>query len=185
MSGASTLTEAAVLPAPPPSFEAIFTACTPFVWRSVRRLGVREADVEDVCQEVFLIVHRRLATYNAQSTVRTWVYGIVVRVAADYRRKAHHKREQAMAELPERAVPAAQHAELEKRRALAWLDGVLDALDDDQRMVFVLYEIEHLPMAEIATAAACPLQTAYGRLYTARKHVEAAAVREQAKRSRT
>jgi len=88
-----------------------------------------------------------------------------------------------MDEAPEHAVPAEQDAELDRRRGLRWLDGALDALDDDKRAVFVLFEIEHVPMAEIAAAAGCPLPTAYARLYAARKQLEAAARREQARRS--
>ena len=165
------------------SFEAVFTQHAAFVWRVLRRLGVREADVEDVCQEVFVVVHRRLSTFQGQSAVRTWLYGIAVRVASDYRRRPHIVRERAVAEAPDAAVPAEQDVELDRRRDLAWLDGVLDTLDEAKRAVFVLYEVERVPMADVATAVGCPVQTAYARLYAARKQVEAAARREQARRS--
>lgn len=167
-----------------PSFEAVFAECGGFVWRTLRRLGVRESDVDDVFQEVFLVIHRRLPTFEGRSTVRTWVYAICVRTASDYRRRPHLKRERALDETVEHAVPAPQDTELDKRHALAWLDRVLDDLDEDKRAVFVLFEIEQLPMNEVARAAGCPLHTAYGRLYAARRHVEAAAKREQAKRKR-
>jgi RNA polymerase sigma-70 factor (ECF subfamily) len=180
---APALPEVIAPPVPRLSFDEAFAECASFVWRVVSGLGVREADVEDVCPEVFLVVHRRLATFNGQSTVRTWVYGICIRVASDYRRRPHHARERALDEAKERFAPADQHTDLEKRRALAWLDRVLDTLDDPKRAVFVLHEIELVPMVEVASAVGCPLNTAYGRLYAARKHVEAAARREQARRS--
>lgn len=164
-----------------PTFEEVFAEHAPFVWRALRRLGVREADVEDVAQEVFLVVHRRLGSFRGQSTVRTWVYGICLRVASEHRRRPHVAREQPTDDPPEGAAPAEQDVELDRRRALAWLDGVLDGLDDDKRAVFVLFEIEQIPMVEVAAAAGCPLQTAYARLYAARRHVEAAARREQAR----
>jgi RNA polymerase sigma-70 factor (ECF subfamily) len=170
-------------PAPIPTFEEMFKTCSPYVWRALQGLGVREADLDDVCQEVFLVVHRRLASFHGQCAVRTWIYGICLRVASDYRRRPHHARERTTDETPDRAVPADQDAELDRRRALAWLDGVLDALDEDKRAVFVLFEIEQVPMAEVATAVGCPVGTAYARLYAARRHVEAAARREQARRS--
>jgi RNA polymerase sigma-70 factor (ECF subfamily) len=88
-----------------------------------------------------------------------------------------------MEEPPESSVPATQDADVDRRRALAWLDRVLDELDGDKRAVFVLFEIEQVPMADVAAAAGCPLQTAYARLYAARKHVEAAARREQARKT--
>lgn len=165
------------------SFEAIFAECAPFVWRALRQLGVRDADLKDVSQEVFLVVHRRLATYDGRSAARTWVYGIAIRVASDHRRRAQHRREIPTAEPPDRALPASQLDELAHRRALAWLDDVLDTLDEAKRAVFVLFEIEQVPMAEIAEAVGCPIQTAYARLYAARKQVEAAARREQARRN--
>jgi RNA polymerase sigma-70 factor, ECF subfamily len=170
-------------PAAVPSFDEVFAEHAPFVWRALRRLGVPEGDVEDVAQEVFLVVHRRLPTFEGQSAVRTWVYGICLRVASDYRRRPHRAREQAIEDSPEPAIPADQDAAVDRRRALAWLDGVLDGLDEAKRAVFVLFEIEGVPMAEVAAAAGCPVQTAYARLYAARKHVEAAARREQARRS--
>src|SRR4051812_1143348 len=71
----------------------VFREHAPFVWRALRRLGVREADVEDACQEVFVVVHRRLADFEGRSSVRTWVYGICVRVASDWRKRAHVRRE--------------------------------------------------------------------------------------------
>ena len=166
-----------------PTFEAVFAECAPFVWRVVAPLGVRDADLEDVCQEVFLIVHRRLGTFEGQSSVRTWVCGICFRVASDYRRRAQHRRERPLANVPEGSMPATQDETIERRRALLWLDGVLDTLDDDKRAAFVLFEIEEMPMTDVAEALGCPLPTAYARLYAARKQIEAAARREQAKRS--
>lgn len=165
-----------------PSFDAVFHECAPFVWRVLRQLGVREADLKDVSQEVFLVVHRKLATFQERSSLRTWVYAIAVRVASDYRRRAHRRRERIGEDLPEAVLPPPQHEELERRRALAWLDAVLDTLDEDKRAVFVLFEIEQVPMVEVAEAVGCPIPTAYARLYAARRHVEAAARREQAGR---
>src|SRR5580704_12275414 len=168
---------------PRPTFEEMWRSCSPYVWRALQGLGVREADLDDVCQDVFLVVHRRLATFHGQCAPRTWIYGICLRVASDYRHRAHHVRERTTEEAPDRAVPAEQDTELDRRRALAWLDRVLDTLDDEKRAVFVLFEIEQVPKAEVAAAVGCAKVTAYARLYAARRHVEAAARCEQARRS--
>ncbi len=61
-------------------------------------LGVAEADIEDVCQEVFITVHRKLSEFEGRSALRTWLYGISLRVASDYRRRAYVRRERAVAE---------------------------------------------------------------------------------------
>ena len=158
----------------------VFREHAPFVWRALRRLGVREADVEDVCQEVFVVVHRRLGDFEGRSSMRTWIYGICVRVASDWRKRAHVRREVVTDDvsIPEaapssgRGLAADPQRELSKREARAILDRILDELDEDKRAVFVLYEIEQLGMNEVAESLACPLQTAYSRLHAARKIVE-------------
>lgn len=157
----------------------IFDENATYVWRVLRRLGVGEADVDDVCQEVFLVVHRKLDTFDGSSALRTWLYGICLRVASEYRRRPHRRREEVAGEVPEQSVAASQDETLDQRRALARLDAALDQLDDDKRAVFVLYEIERMTMAEIAEAAGCPLQTAYSRLRAARSQIEAAMQRSE------
>jgi RNA polymerase sigma-70 factor (ECF subfamily) len=150
------------------TFEQVFGDYGAFVWRTLRRLGVSDVDVEDVCQEVFLVVHRRLSVFEARSSLRTWIYGICVRVASEHRRR-HRRREELCAAPPEQSVPASQDHDIEQRRALAVLDAALDRLDDDKRAVFVLYELEELSMTEVAEVIGCPAQTAYSRLHAARR----------------
>ncbi|MBX3269038.1 MAG: sigma-70 family RNA polymerase sigma factor [Sandaracinaceae bacterium] len=161
----------------PPTFAAIFAAHAPLVWRALRRLGVREADVEDLSQEVFVIVHRKLPEFEGRSALSTWIYGICVRVASDHRKRAHVRREQPTDRVPDERQSAPQLEALARREARALLDRALDALDDDKRAVFVLYEIEELDMPHVAEALGCPLQTAYSRLYAARKVVAAEVTR--------
>lgn len=169
----------ALLPTAPPAgptraeFEAVFRAHAPYVWRVLRRLGVRPADVEDVCQEVFLVVHRRFATFHGGSQLRTWIYGIAVRVASEHRRRPYRRREEPTEEVAELAESAPQERAVDRRRALDCLDLALERLDQDKREVFVLFEIEEMPMAEVASLVGCPLQTAYARLYAARKIIVA------------
>lgn len=155
------------------STEQIFRDLAPFVLRALRRLGVREADVDDVVQEVFIVVHRRLSDFEGRSTIKTWVYGIAVRVASDYRRRAPIRREVLTEPELDRADSSPDPEERAARRqAVERLDRILDDLDDDKRAVFVLYEIEGLVMNDVASAVGVPLQTAYSRLHAARKIVQ-------------
>lgn len=163
---------AAPPPLRPPAFARVFEEHAPYVWRVLRRLGVGEADVEDVCQEVFLVVHARLSSFEGRSALRTWIYGICIRKASEHRRRPHRLHESVVAEPPETSIPAPQLEALARRRALARLDAALAELDEDKRAAFVLYEIEQIPMAEVAGACGCPVQTAYSRLHAARRHVE-------------
>lgn len=153
-----------------PRFDEVFRLHAPLVWRALRRLGVREADVEDLCQEVFVVVHRKLPDFEGRAKLSTWVYGICVRVASDHRKRAHMRHESPDA-VPEGRLSAPQLNEIAHTQARALLDAVLAELDEDKRAVFVLYEIEELPMADVALAVGAPLQTAYSRLHAARKFV--------------
>lgn len=165
---------------PPPNIADVFRQEAPFVWRALRRLGVREADIEDVCQEVFVVVHRKLGDFEGRSSLRTWIYGICARTASDYRRSGRVRREVVTDAPPETVHEAGHEDVVAMKQARAALDRILDELDDDKRAVFVLYEIEELSMAEVADSLGCPLQTAYSRLHAARKIVEASVAKMQA-----
>jgi RNA polymerase sigma-70 factor (ECF subfamily) len=136
--------------------------------------------VDDVCQEVFVTVHRRLSDFEGRSSLRTWVYGICVRTASDYRKRVRSRREVSSEVGPEPAVSPGQEYAVSIRQARTALDRILDGLDEDKRAVFVLYEIEELPMADVAGILGCPLQTAYSRLHVARGEVEQAVERLRA-----
>ena len=97
-----------------------------------------------------MVVHRKLAEFEGRSTVRTWVYGIAVRVASDYRKRGHVRREVPTDEMPDNASKDDPHADAARSQARAKLDAILDGLDEDKRAVFVLYEIEQVTMAEVA-----------------------------------
>lgn len=148
--------------------QAIFRREGPYVVRALRYFGVPERDLPDVCQEVFLVVHRKLSEFEHRASIRTWLYRISQRAASDYRRRAHVRREHITGE-PITAGEATTLDLAETLMARSLLLQALDALDDDKRVVFVLYEIEGLTMKEIAEIVDCPLQTAYSRLHTARK----------------
>ncbi len=144
-----------------------------FVWRTLRRLGVRPADLEDCGQEVLLVVHRKLGDFTGGSP-RAWLFAISSRVASDYRKRAHIRREEATDDLPDASVPSTQWDDLERSRARQFLQDTLSELDEARQHVFVLYELEGLSMPDVAAALECPVQTAYSRLRSAREHVERA-----------
>ena len=155
-----------------PSFREAFDSHAPYVWRSLLGLGVHDRDVADASQQVFLVVHDRLTTDQVPAgALRTFVYGVCLRVASDFRRRAHRRHERLYADPPEPAQPANQEEAAVHRQTLAQLDAVLDRLPAAQREAFVLYEIEELSMNDVAAALGCPLQTAYSRFHAARRVV--------------
>src|SRR5512138_3462850 len=140
-----------------------------FVWRSLRRLGVPEGDVEDASQQVFLVAHRRLGDIMPDRE-RSFLFQTALRVAADWRRAHKRRCEDAGAELPE--VPDASanpEEQIDQRRQRALLDRVLAAMPMELRAVFVLFELEEMTMLEIATMSDLPPGTVASRLRRARQ----------------
>jgi RNA polymerase sigma-70 factor (ECF subfamily) len=162
-------------------FAAAFAEHAPSVLRMLRRVGVPTADMEDVCQEVFVVLHERWHDFRGDSSLRTWIYGIALRKAAGHRRLKHVRDAVLLSE--ELHLPAAQpeqHSGIERSQARTLLASLLGELPDAQREVFVLYELEKLTMHEIAALQEVPLHTAYSRLYAAREQLAAAATRLRA-----
>ena len=160
----------------------IFRDFGPFVHTVLGSLGVRASDVDDAFQEVFIVIHRRLGSFESRGTLRSWVYGICVRVASHFRRRTSAAREIITDSVPESIDPMTPAEHLGQQQARAILLSILDELDDDKRAVFVLFELEGLPMQEVAASVQCPLQTAYSRLRAAREEVELAVGRQRMRR---
>src|SRR6185503_7294479 len=114
-----------------PNLREVFDDHAAYVLRSLRHLGVAESDIEDVGQEVFVTVHRRLASFEGRSKLRTWLYGICLRVASDYRRRAYVRRERATADPARDVREAEERAPDAQVQARNELRALLDLLDDD------------------------------------------------------
>jgi RNA polymerase sigma-70 factor (ECF subfamily) len=162
-------------------FRKLFDSEFEYVWHALRRLGVREADLEDVTHDVFLAVYRRLDTFDASRPQRPWLFGFAYRYAADYRKLARHRRE--VLELsPETRDPspsAFDRADLGETLRIA--NHALSTLELDRRAVFVLHELDECPMPEVAQSLGIPLNTAYSRLRLAREDLAAAIRRLRAR----
>jgi RNA polymerase sigma-70 factor (ECF subfamily) len=160
-----------------PTFEAVYDTYFPYIWRTVMRLGVPPAQADDVVQEVFVVVHRKLGSFEGRSLIRTWLYGIALRVARAHRVRGPQALEPEELRAPDASRPdeRAQNAE-----AARIVRALLDGLDDDQREVFVLAELEQLTAPEIAEALGVKLNTVYSRLRLARAAFAKAAARFRA-----
>jgi RNA polymerase sigma-70 factor (ECF subfamily) len=155
-----------------PDFETLYEGLFPLVWRTLQRLGVPSAQLDDAAQEVFAIVHRRLDRLQGPEVARTWVAGISVRVASDVRRSLRRKGEHIAMDdgMPDlRPDPLDQAM---RRQARSLVDSLLSGLDDTQREVFVLAEMEGLTGPEISDALNVKLNTVYSRLRLAREAFE-------------
>jgi RNA polymerase sigma-70 factor (ECF subfamily) len=152
---------------PPPllDFESVYEAEFDFVWRSLRLLGVPPSAVEDAAQDVFSVVSRRLAGFEGRSSLRTWLFAILQRVAAN-RRRTTRRKERPLAPLEEgvASLEPTQHTQLEAAESIDLVQRFCDTLDADRRAVFVLALLEELPAPEVSKALGIPLNTVYSRV---------------------
>jgi RNA polymerase sigma-70 factor (ECF subfamily) len=167
-------------------FEAVYEAHFPFVWRNVRRLGVPHASVEDVVQEIFVIVHRKLGDFEGRSSVKTWLFGILLRVVRDFRKSQRRKNPQGQEERLDPEALGDDPSQAPDQRAasaegIRVLHALLDELDDEKREVLVLAELEQLTVPEIAESLGINLNTVYSRLRVARQEFEQAIQRRRAR----
>lgn len=162
--------------------EHIYDEYFDLVWRSLQRLGIRPSLLDDALQDVFVVVHRRLSDFEGRSSLKTWLFGICMRVASDYGRR---QKQQALA-----AEPGADVADLGARdpleqaartEAVEFLYAQLAELDEDKRAVFILAELEDMSCAEIAVAVGANVNTVTSRLKAARLAFEAGVRRYQAR----
>jgi RNA polymerase sigma-70 factor (ECF subfamily) len=157
-------------------FRLVYDANVAFVWRNLRRLGVMDRDVEDKCQEVFVVAHRRWEEFvDRGHGPRAWLFQIVLRVASDARR--HRRRHPVDPDggiaLDRQSVEAPQAAAVARKQALDLLDRALASIDIGRRAVLVLHEIEQMTAPEIARTLELPLNTVYSRLRVARMELDA------------
>jgi len=177
---------------PPPSVREVYDAHGEFVWRSLARLGISDADLLDASQEVFLVVHRRIDSWQRQGKLTSWLFGICLRVAAAHRRRAFRRREVPSGTGAGDDEPTLGPADAgpgpEERASLAearrTLEEILDRLPLEQRAVLVMYEIDELSCAEIAEQLDIPVGTVHSRLHHARKSFQAAVHRARARSTR-
>lgn len=152
--------------------ESIYETHNLFVWRSLLRLGVAESDVPDALQDVFLVVHRRLGEFEQRSSIKTWLFGIAMRVASENARRNPRRREQELDASPiaESRPSPAEHAA--RSEAVELLYALLQELPEEQRAVFILSELEQMSTTEIAAALGRSVHTIVSRLKVARRRFE-------------
>jgi len=144
-----------------------------YVWKVLARLGAPAAFREDLVHDVFTTAYRQWPTYDARRAVRPWLFGIAFRLFLDFVRKKQNHREEPVAE-PE-AVDARKSAEemVAEAEGLRIAETVLQSLELDRRAVFLLHEIDEVPIPEVAETLGIPPNTAYSRLRLARRDFDA------------
>ena len=147
------------------------------VWRTVRQLGVPDAQLEDAVQDVFLVVHRRAGSFRGDASPKTWVLGIALRVAADYRRSLKRRfrifRREGLSDLDTVSAPRSSdpQAQTEQAQLADQLMAFLNTLGEKNRAVFTLVDLNECSVREAADALGLRVSTASSRLQVARRAV--------------
>lgn len=163
-------------------FRTIFELEVGYVMRTLRRLSVAPADLEDLAHDVFLAVHQRLETYDPSRPLRPWLFGFAFRVASHYRRKAG--REDTLDDTDAVSDDAdAPDALLEKERRRRLVLAALDEIELSRRAVFVLHELDSFTCEEISKTLEIPIGTTYSRLRLAREDFSSAMNRLRARKA--
>ncbi|HEX3593878.1 MAG TPA: sigma-70 family RNA polymerase sigma factor [Polyangiaceae bacterium] len=156
-------------PASAERLRAIVDAEYDFVWRSLRRLGVADRDVDDALQQVMLTLSRKLPLVRP-GCERSFLFQTALRVAADRRRSEKRRREVVTDVVEDRAdeTPSVEML-MDLHRARSKLDEILDSMTLDLRAVFALFELDQMTLTEIAELLGVPRGTVASRLRRARE----------------
>ncbi|WP_218920141.1 RNA polymerase sigma factor [Chondromyces crocatus] len=164
----------------PLDFDEVFRTRFRYVWNTLRRLGVRVADLEDLTHDVFVVVHRKRDRFDPTRDIRPWLFGIAANVASDYRRRAGHRNELSTA-VVDMADPAPRpDCVLEERAKEELVNRALAAVEESRIGVFIMHDVDGVAMPEIVATLGIPLNTGYSRLRLARQDFSAAVKRLRA-----
>jgi RNA polymerase sigma-70 factor (ECF subfamily) len=156
----------------PAAWKELYDRAFPQVERLVAAIGVRDAEADDLYQEIFVIIHRHLGRFRGEARLSTWIARIAVREAIRFARRGRMRRR--LAELFRRdrraLLPADWSESAASRRA--YLRELLARLAPERRLALVLYEIDGLPVAEVARLTGCAENTVWTRLHRARADLE-------------
>jgi RNA polymerase sigma-70 factor (ECF subfamily) len=153
--------------------DVLYRAHARTVARWVSRLGGPTADVDDLVQETFLIVDRRLSEFRGDGKVTTWLYRIAERVVLDARRRERYRRwfSHTRSVEIERVLWSTQPTPvdaLEQRQSTESVYRILDRIPDKYRTVLILFEIEELSGEEISALTGLKQATVWVHLHRGR-----------------
>jgi RNA polymerase sigma-70 factor (ECF subfamily) len=164
-------------------WSAFYDAHFDFVWRSLRRLGVPRALLDDAAQEVFVVAFRRQHAFEGRSSIKTWLFGILWNRARELSRGVRRHPEEPLSDSLVLVYDAAQERTVLQAEALRFVYRVLDELTPERRAALVMAEVEEMTAVEIAEVLAIPLNTVYSRIRLARRDFEAAVKRHRVRES--
>jgi RNA polymerase sigma-70 factor (ECF subfamily) len=166
-----------------PDLEAVYAQWFVPVHRWIRALGGPNIDAEDLTQEVFIVVQRKLAGFDGKN-LAGWLYRIAQLTVRDHRRRAWFRSLFLRADdvAPDDVACSADRTDerLARKRQEARLHRLMDSLKPKWREVFLLFEVAGLSGDEIARLLGVPPTTVRTHLYRARKAMVELVAQQQA-----
>lgn len=143
-----------------------------YIFATLRRLGARSFEVDDLAQDIFVVLHRNWSIIDTTRPLRPYLFGIAFRIfSADRKRRA---REIPFAEVEVEDEAPNPEARLDRKESDALLLAALDRLPLRRRAVVVMHELDQIPVAEIARTLSMTQFGIYARLKKARKELRMA-----------
>jgi RNA polymerase sigma-70 factor, ECF subfamily len=150
-----------------------------YLCRTLRRLGAQQADVPDLAQEVFLVLRKNWATFDATRPLKPYLFGIAFRIVSVYQRRRRREVRFELVEVEDIAPRPDQTLQAKQARHLVL--AALDRVPGPRRAVLVMHDIDEIGMPDIGAVLGIPMFTAYSRLRKARREFETAVRRLQKK----
>lgn len=154
-------------PAALDDFESVFRRFSPYVAQIGARILGRDAEIDDLVQDVFLDAHRGLGTLREAGAIKGWLATVTVRQAT---RRLRRRRLLALIGLDAPIDPGSlvdPTMSPERRAALASVYRVLDRISPEARIAWVLRTVEDEPLERVAEVCGCSRATAHRRLQEA------------------
>jgi RNA polymerase sigma-70 factor, ECF subfamily len=150
-------------------FRALYEQYFAFTWRTLRYLGVPEAQLDDAAQELWLVVHRRQGEFEGRSEWKTWLFSIAINIERNLHRM--RRRRGQLVPLPDDLPAGYGDPALEREGQEAWalVRSFVETLDDTRRAVFGAALLEGLSARETAEATGLDLVTVYHRVRALRR----------------
>ena len=153
------------------AFAQIYRQAAKYVYHVAWRIVKTHTDAEEVTQEVFITMYRKLNTFAFRSAFKTWIYRMTINTALNYVKKNSRPSEQAVYDEQKHAVSSLHDMQksVDKEHNDLLIDQLLKMLPEDQRICIVLRNIEGMSYQEMADTLEININTVRSRLSRARE----------------
>lgn len=166
----------------PKAFESLIKKYHDLVLNLLFRMGGDREEAEDLAQEVFVTVFKQIDTFRGDSSISTWICRIASNHHKNRQRYLKHRQHYSRPEVDSDRIEGSDASETMRTSARisrpdemveglqmeALVQGAINELDDEQRLIVVLRDVQNMAYEEISTITGLPLGTVKSRLHRAR-----------------